>query len=314
MRALRALVVALTLFIAPGGAAWGAVGDGPLFGDASDDRSDPTAVDPGEHDGALAPPGDADWYRLDTDNGGPTCVELALEGDATARFNMTMPNGPDYLVEGNLTPDEDRKMGLAVPTFQHTTFGLYPLGPVGSVGTYTFEIQTEGLGPTTQDHQDGHPEDPGQPPSDPGNASAPGNATETPGPCIQNTLNASQGQAIDFNVTEGDRITLSIAQPADGRVQASLEDPSNRTRGMVGPTEDADGLVITETVDEPGTWTLEASNPQGTGATTYLIGLSVLDDCTVSCALDQDDDCEDDDEEECDDEENRPCQPHCMVD
>lgn len=293
MPTARTVVVVLILALAPAGAGLGAPPVGP-FQDASDDRSDPTELEAtGTYEGQLFPPGDEDWYRLlpEASAGGPTCVEVAFSGEANARANLTTPHGEAYVAEANLTPDQPASMGLAGHGFDGATFGLHPFQPLRSLGAYEFTVDTVHLSDGVSD--EGPPDD-----------------VADEGPCLVQDLRGDGQRTLTFNASEGDRLTLSLAQPSDAAVSIALQDPSDRSRGEIGPANGDTG-VIHETINESGTWTIQASNMQGSSAS-YLLGVSLADDCQLFCGF-QDDDCDEDDEEdECDDEQNRPCQPKCM--
>lgn len=301
MRTARTVAVVVFLALAP--AAGAGLGTSLVhpFEDASDDRSEPTELqETGTYEGDLFPPGDEDWYRLVPEAvsspGRPTCVEVAFAGHANARANLTTPHGEDHYVEANLTPDKPVSMGLATQGFDGSTFGLHPFEPLRSLGPYEFTVRTEQIGgPSAEDGGlDGSDSD------------------TTPGPCIEERLEEDGELTIDFHASEGDRLTLSLASPTGEPVSIALEDPEGEPRGEIGPPS-TDSAVLHETIDESGTWTLSASNEMATSSTSFLVGLSLADDCQMFCSfVFADDECDEDDEDECDDEDARPCQPNCM--
>jgi hypothetical protein len=311
MRRLGVPLIALALALAP--AAAGSVGDHLLFDEASDDRSDPTPVEEGEQRGLLAPPGDADWYRLNGDGGGPACVEVHASGDANAKLDLDTPNGEDYLVTGNLTPDKPVHAGLAVPQFDGATFGLYPFEEVRSVGSYSLQVQTTELAPGQDEGAGAAPEQ---------DAGAASGGTEDPKPCRTGRVGPGESDRFQVDVDAGDRLTVSVAQPDDERpVQASLEDPEGTVRDSAG-TGGEDPAVVHVRADQAGTWEVSSmlANENAQGGAPYLVGISVVDDCQLYCAVDgfaqDDDECDEENEEnedECDDDNDRGCEPYCMA-
>lgn len=284
-------LVALLLVTAPITAAATGLGDGPAAGDASDDPNDPTVVPgPGTYNGTLAPVGDADWYAFlanDTQTGTPSCIEIGAEGLANARLNLTMDQGPAYYALGNLTPDHGASVGLAVPAFQNATFGLEPYPSNRSFGPYTLTVDRHTLDRTSSTTTDG---------------SGSAESSETAqGPCLDGTLDPGEQTNHTFNATTGDRLVLSLAQAASGSVQVSLVSPSNKTVRTLGP----DASVVHQRLNETGNWTVELENPASASTSSFLVGLSLADDCQLLCFMQ-------DPEEEEEDEDDR-CQPYCMA-
>lgn len=288
----RVFAAALLLLAVPSTAA---IAQGPFTdpggSDASDDRDDPTTLPgPGHYNGTLLPPGDADWYELAADAGTPpaACIELVVDAHANARLNLSMQGYGDlYYAAGNVTPDRETALGLAVPAFHGTTFGLAPIdGDARSVGAYELTLRK----PTLSEAPSGSP-----------TAGAPEDGSDEEPPCLVETLDAGGHLERTVPVTEGDRLTVSLAQATAGTVRLTLTDPDGQTRRTIGA--DA-GNVTHITADVRGNWTITATNLDQQSSSQMAIGLSVVDDCQLVCTL------EDPEEEE---EEGGPCRPYCLT-
>lgn len=288
MGALRTVPVAVMLLVVPAVAALPvSTSDYGIILNASDDRDNPTFLsETGSYLGVL-PPGDEDWYRLDGDAGGVpdghgACVALTVQGPANAKVLLDTDRGFPGDVMANLTPDQTVKLGVAMPTFTGANFGLEPIGDNRSAGVYDFDIDVHTL-------------------SDPPSSEMSGPSAA---PCLSVGLGSGDKVVQYVDIHEGATVTLSISNGTHKAVE--LVDPDGDARVSLGQ---GDGLADQIRADTSGLWSVTMENV-GQGHASYLVGLSIAEDCHALCLLETFSGPDDDDDD--DDRGGNHCRPSCL--
>ncbi len=288
MGAFRVVPVAVMLLVVPVVAALPvSTSDHGIILNASDDRDNPTLLsDTGSYLGVL-PPGDKDWYRLDRDAGGipsghGACLALTVQGPANAKVILESYRGFSDDLVANLTPDQTVKLGVAMPSFIGASFGLEPVDGKRSAGVYDFDIDVHTL-------------------SDPPSSEVNGPSAA---PCLAIGLGGGDKVVQYMDIQEGATVTLSISNGTHKAVE--LVDPDGDARLSLGQGE---GLADQIRVDTSGLWSLTMENV-GQGHASYLVGLSIAEDCHALCFLETFSGPDDDDDD--DDRGGNHCRPSCL--
>jgi hypothetical protein len=247
---------------------------------------------------SLEPEGDADWLAADAGvlgvDGGPSCVELEVQGDdALADLHASALGTTNHSLVAQVNPDHEPLVGLPATELDEAVYGLEPLEANQSTGNWTLDVRA--VQPVDVDGDGGTGRDA---------PSLDGDPLEVRGPCIAGTVGDDDpADAYAFDAVDTQRIALaSVDGGAD--IQVDLVDPE----GTLQTTIDAqdDGSVTLVDVPTNGTWSIEVTS-SSSDAVDYLVGLSLPYD-----EAHDEDDCDEDEEDDCDDDDRR-CRPYCML-
>lgn len=277
------IVVLISVFLATAGATPPGLDDPGEGDDAGDSPGDATVLDAeGTYNGTLVPPGDADWYKLETTSAqdpGPVCSKAIVEGNVHADVTLSSTLGLNPAVTRPIEPGLRLDLGLSVPTTQ-VYLGLEPSQEAtpapASGGTYQFDLLTVEPGDTDGDAGTG---------DDAGEDPATGIATE--GPCIDGTLSdETDSDVYVFDGIQGEHVALSLSDATSQAVFVNLTAPSGALVSQVDP-----GGFTDVSLNETGQWIVRTDLPHETDATgsDYLVGLTVNGP------------------------EPRPCEPSCFM-
>lgn len=291
-RPVRRVALVLALVVAMSGAQ-GALpieDDAGSGGDAPDvPEKAVTLPGQGNYTGNLTTPTDADWYRLDEAQDGPSCIRARVSGLAVA--DVVLSDDPHLAtsVERAVHPEDTVALGLATDQPESLVLGLEPRERDGQavaagLGTYDFNVTYERASNANGDPVNG------------GDAPAPGadQVPDAPSSCFTGTLTkdpglAAAGDAYGFHGHLGEKVTLTLTTASD-------DDPTT----YVNLTDPAGNVVASVTDDEPRTVTLDKSGRWSVGVETtekvteLRYGVGLVDD-----PGDDDDDDEDNDGPSC---------------
>lgn len=268
-RSLLLALVLLTTSVASVGSGLPDAGDpGPGL-DAGNSPGDATPLpEGGVYNGTLLPPVDADWFLLDTTSQDAVCYQALIGGDVRADVTLSLDENLENSSERPIGPEMILDLGIATTMHSQVFLGLEPRTdpelPEASAGLYRFDlraVEADDLGPEDA----GTGEDAGRDQA---------SAIQTEGPCIAGQLSGDDDvDNYTFNLSEGERLTFSLALPSSAPISLTAVSPSGQE------TKLNESGVETLVADQTGSWLLEVSatsNPDEINTPTdYMVGLTV---------------------------------------
>lgn len=270
----RPVALAVLLLTAFSVSFLGATTGDPGGDDAPDNIQDAKLLTaPGKYSGNLTPTGDADWYKIEAADldlvDVPVCFEAKASGsDALTHVDLTFDTEKTRVVRGELNPDVNPGLGLVTPAFKKAYSGLNPEDDNVSKGDYNLSLSVLDLDDLNGDAATG---------LDAPSLDSATDPIQVPDPCFGGTLDLNDtADAFSFHAEDWQKIAFTFVNATDEPVNATLVGPDGTE---YGPYSTSDGDVVYEVpVDTSGGWSLELSGTTTDTSTSYLFGLSLVED------------------------------------